>query len=125
MSEPELGAEGAIGCKTSSAPYEGARCTSYIGSAPAPNPYNLVSGDFFNLHQWRGTLEPYVHDLIKKPGGVLLLAVTVEPIARNYPEVTFAVFNSAERRALHRALETARRKREKANPGTEDNKHPL
>jgi hypothetical protein len=68
MSEPELGAEGAIGCKTSSAPYEGARCTSYIGSAPAPNPHNLVPGCFFNLHQWRGQLAPYVDDLVSKPG---------------------------------------------------------
>ena len=75
MSEPELGAEGAIGCKTSS----------------APNPHNLVPGCFFNLHQWRGQLAPYVEDLVSKPGGVLLLAVTVEPKRRNYPDVAFAV----------------------------------
>jgi hypothetical protein len=75
-------------------------------------PHNLVPGDFFNLHQWRGTLAPYVQDLIEKPGGVLLLAVTVEPIARNCPEVVFGVFDAAERNALRRALEQCRRKRE-------------
>jgi hypothetical protein len=77
-------------------------------------PHNLVPGDFFNLHQWRGTLAPYVHDLMDKPGGVLLLAVTVEPIARNYPEVAFGVFDAAERHALRRALERCRRRREKS-----------
>jgi hypothetical protein len=115
MSEPELGAEGAIGCKTSSAPYEGARCTSYIGSAPAPNPHNLAPGDFFILHQWRGPLAPYVHDLIQKPGGCLLISVTIQPERQNYPEVAFAVFNAAERQALRRALEACRRRRQKSH----------
>jgi len=44
MCAPELGAEGAIGCKTSSAPYEGARCKIPIGIAPAPNPQIQVIG---------------------------------------------------------------------------------
>jgi hypothetical protein len=33
----------------------------------------------------------------------LLLAVTVEPDRRNYPDVAFAVLDAAERQALRRA----------------------
>jgi hypothetical protein len=73
---------------------------------------NLIPG-WFTREQW-GELQPYVQRLISRPGGVLLLAVTVEPIARNYPEVAFAVFNAAERQALRRALEQCRRRREKS-----------
>lgn len=81
----------------------GARCKIPIGIAPAPNLQNLIPGAFLNLHQWRGPLAPYVHDLISKPRGVLLLAVTVEPDRRNYPDVAFAVLDAAERQALRRA----------------------
>ena len=55
---------GAIGCKTGSAPYEGARCKIPIGIAPAPNPQNLachqdfrqnvqtvIKGDWVELHR--------------------------------------------------------------------------
>ena len=38
MSKRDLGAEGAIRCKTSIAPRAGARCRTLIGSAPAPKP---------------------------------------------------------------------------------------
>ena len=54
-----------------------------------------------------------VADLVSKPGGVLLIAITVEPSRRNYPEVSFALFDAAERAALRRALETCRKKRQK------------
>ena len=58
-----------------------------------------------------GQLAPYVDDLASKPGGVLLLAVTIEPTRQNYPDVAFAVFDAAERAALRRALEAARKRR--------------
>jgi hypothetical protein len=75
----------------------------------------IVPGWFFTSEQWRGTLAPYVADLVSKPGGVLLVAVTVEPSRRNYPEVSFAVFDAAERAALRRALERCRKQREKSH----------
>ena len=127
MSEPELGAEGAIGCKTNSAPsgcgrvaepfrvlqpsaapsaYNNKGCTSNS----APKPHNLIPG-WFTREQWRGQLAPYVDDLVSKPGGVLLLAVTIEPERQNYPDLAFAVFDATERKALRRALERCRRKR--------------
>jgi hypothetical protein len=45
----------------------------------------------------------------------LLLAVTVEPERRNYPEISFGVFDAAERQARRRALEATWRKREKSH----------
>jgi hypothetical protein len=54
----------------------------------------LIPDSFFTREQWRGPLAPCIDDLISKPGGCLLTAVTVEPMARNYPEVAFAVFDA-------------------------------
>jgi hypothetical protein len=51
-----------------------------------------------------------VGELVQKPGGVLLVAVTVEPERQNYPDVSFAVFDAAERKELRRALEACRNK---------------
>jgi hypothetical protein len=73
----------------------------------------LIPG-WFTSQQW-GELAPYIDVLVQNPGGVLLIAVTVEPARRNYPEVTFGVFNAAERKALHRALEAARKRRDKSH----------
>jgi hypothetical protein len=65
------------------------------------------------LAQWRGPLAPHVARLASMPGGILLVAVEIEPGRQNYPEVSFGVFDAAERQALRRALENARRKRQK------------
>jgi hypothetical protein len=77
--------------------------------------HGIIPGPFFTSEHWRGPLSPYVHDLVSKPGGVLLLAVTVEPTRRNYPHVAFAVFDAQECAALRRAIESCRKKRQKAN----------
>jgi hypothetical protein len=73
----------------------------------------IIPGSFFTPEQWRGPMAPYVDDLFSKPGGLLLISVTVEPERRNYPSVAFGVFDATERKSLRTALEKARRKRQK------------
>jgi hypothetical protein len=77
--------------------------------------HHLIAGWFFTDEQWRGALAPYVDRLVSKPGGVLLIAVDLEPARRNYPTVAFGVFDARERKALKSALEKARRGREKSH----------
>jgi ribosomal protein S12 methylthiotransferase accessory factor YcaO len=72
-------------------------------------PDHLIPG-WFTPQQWR-ELQPCVERLVSIPGGILLVAVTVEPTRQNYPTVAFGVFDSAERAALRRALEACRRRR--------------
>jgi hypothetical protein len=74
-------------------------------------PDHLTSG-WFTSTQWR-ELRPCIERLVSKPGGVLLISVEIDPTRRNYPTVAFGVFDAAERQALRRALEAARKKREK------------
>lgn len=71
----------------------------------------LIPGDFFTREQWRGPLAPFIDDVITKPGGVLIVAVEVAPRVRNYPSVTFGVFDSDERAALKTALTKLRKRR--------------
>ena len=72
----------------------------------------LIPGDFFIPEQWRGPMAPWVDRLVATPGGVLLLAVEVAPQRRNYPFLSFAVFNAVKRKALRAALLRAKKKRE-------------
>jgi hypothetical protein len=81
-------------------------------------PRYLIPGCFLTREQWAGPLAPDVDRLVSKPGGVLLISVTVQPECPNYPEVSFAVFDAEERKALRRAIEAARRKREKSHDVT-------
>jgi hypothetical protein len=53
--------------------------------------------------------------LVARPGGVLLVCVEVAPNSRNYPSVSFGVFDANERKALRAALEGCRLKRQKMN----------
>ena len=76
--------------------------------------HHLIPGDFFTPEQWRGALAPWVARLVGTPGGVLLIAVDVAPERRNYPLVSFAVFDAKERKALRAALLRAKKKREAA-----------
>ena len=69
----------------------------------------LVSG-WFTPQQWR-ELQPCIDRLVSMPGGILLVAVTVEPTRQNYPTVAFGTFDAAERKALRTALERCRRRR--------------
>lgn len=73
----------------------------------------LVPG-WFSPQQWR-ELQPHVERLVSMPSRILLVAVTVEPTRQNFPDVAFGVFDAAERVALRRALEAARRKRAKSH----------
>ena len=69
----------------------------------------LNPGDFFTPEQWRGPLAPYVENLVSKPGGLLLIAVEIAPQRRNYPLVSFAVFDpKSERRFEPRCLRRRR-----------------
>jgi hypothetical protein len=79
--------------------------------APTDATHGIIPGWFFTAEQWRGTLASYVDRLVSKPGGVLLISVTVEPTTRNYPDVAFAVFDAGERKALRRAIEAQRSNR--------------
>ena len=72
----------------------------------------LIPGDFFTPKQWRGPIAPWVDRLVTTPGGLLLIAVDVAPQRRNYPLVSFAVFDAQERKALRTALPKAKKKRE-------------
>ena len=72
----------------------------------------LIPGDFFTPEQWRGPLAPWVDRLVATPGGVLLIAIDVAPERRNYPLVSFAIFDAQERNALRAALLRTKEKRE-------------
>ena len=74
--------------------------------------HHLIPGDFFTAEQWRGPMAPCIDRLVATPGGVLLIAVDVAPERRNYPLVSFAVFDAQERKALRAALLRAKKKRE-------------
>ena len=51
---------------------------------------------------------------------MLLISVEINPETRNYPEVTFGVFDAAERSALRLALIQARKRRESRDVGAGD-----
>jgi hypothetical protein len=72
----------------------------------------LIPGSFFTQEQWRGPLAPYVADLIKRPGGILLIAFDIDPTRRNYPRTSFAVFNKEEHTDLRACLVKCQKKRE-------------
>ena len=74
----------------------------------------LIPGDFFTPEQWRGPLAPWIDRLTKTSDGMLLIAVDVAPQGRNYPLVSFAVFDAVERKALRAALLKVKKKREAA-----------
>jgi hypothetical protein len=78
---------------------------------------HLVEGDFFTKEQWRGPMAPFIADLIDRPGGVLLLAVAIDPKIQNYPTVGFAVFSQEERADLRAWLLKCRKKREANSAG--------
>ena len=78
------------------------------------NEHHLIPGDFFTSEQWREPMARYIFALVEKPGGVLLISVEVAPERRNYPLVSFAVFDAKERKALRAALLRAKKKREAA-----------
>ena len=71
--------------------------------------HHIVPG-WFTREQW-AELSPHIERLISQPGGVLLIAVDVEPARRNYPAVAFGVFDARERKALKSALESCRKQR--------------
>jgi hypothetical protein len=80
--------------------------------ASCPPHHHLVPG-WFSCQQW-AELSPHIDRLISQPGGILLIAVDVEPDRRNYPTVAFGVFDAEERKALKSALQSCRRGREKS-----------
>jgi hypothetical protein len=84
----------------------------------------LIPGDFFSPKQWCGPLALWIHRLVATPGGVLLISVEVAPEHRNYPLVSFAVFDAQERKALRAALLKIKKKRE-AVPSHTPGKAPL
>jgi hypothetical protein len=73
----------------------------------------LIPGSFFTSEQWHGPLASHVERLVARPGGILLVSVEVAPNRRNYPSVSFGVFDANERKALRVALERCRVKRQK------------
>ena len=70
--------------------------------------HHLIPGDFFTAEQWRRCIDR----LVATRGGLLLIAVGVAPERRNYPLVSFAVFDAQERKALRAALLRTKKKRE-------------
>ena len=72
----------------------------------------LSPGSFFTSEQWHGPLASHIDRLVALPGGVLLICVEVAPNRRNYPSVSYGVFDANERKALRAALEHCRRRRE-------------
>ncbi len=101
--EHKLGSEGSNGLITDLSLPRAQKAHIPLGYEPEPRPNVLIPG-WFTKEQW-GQLQPYVQGLISKPGGVLLISVQIDPRRRNYPDVGFGVFDSAERTALRRALE--------------------
>jgi len=82
---------------------------------------HLVEGNFFTKEQWRGPMAPFIADLINRPGGVLLVAVAIDPQIQNYPTVGFAVFSQEERADLRAWLLKCRKKREAAQAASSNN----
>jgi hypothetical protein len=121
MSEHKLGSKGSNGLITELSLPRAQKAHIPLGYEPEPRPNELIPG-WFTKEQW-GQLKPYVQSLISKPAGVLLLAVTIQPERRNYPEVAFAVFNAGERVALRRALEAARKRRIKLMQDTKSSRY--
>jgi hypothetical protein len=48
--------------------------------------HGILAGDFFTDKQWRGPMAPFVDELFKHPGGVLLIAVELRPTNPELPQ---------------------------------------
>ena len=59
-------------------------------------------------------LKPSLEKLEANPGSVVLIAVELAESHCNFARCSWGWFSGQERKALRRALETARRKRQKA-----------